>query len=295
MPAPATTITVLAATGCGSRKRPIASQLSPPTITSRKDRIEQRGEDRRAAEAVGEALRRRAPGQDRGRPGDAEAEHVAHVVAGVGQQRHGMADEAADDLQHHEAGIEGDPDGEGPAEACRRVIVAVAAVRMRGRVRHDRGRARDGHAARDRDSWTPCLAMAFPTGLPHFTRRVQIGSRDPRGEQVRPRVALRESRRRRRHHRGGTRGGRLQRPGSGGASRSCCNPVRRFAGRVVQAISIRIGRRTIPTVAGLNTSSKPHGGSVASAALLSIPPGAPLTCAARGRGSLRSSGPDRET
>ena len=51
-------------------------------------------------------------------------------------------------------------------------------------------------------------------------------------------------------------------------------------GWVVQAISILTGRRTIiPRVTGLNMSSKPHGGSVASAALLTIPPGALLICA----------------
>jgi hypothetical protein len=48
----------------------------------------------------------------------------------------------------------------------------------------------------------------------------------------------------------------------------------------LQTISILTGRQLfIPTIAGLNRSSKPHGGSVASAALLTMPPGAPLTCA----------------
>ena len=73
-------------------------------------------------------VRRRALREHGGRPGDAEAQNVAHVVAGVGQQRDGIAEQTVDHLQNHEAGVEGDPDGERLAETRGRVDVAVAAV-----------------------------------------------------------------------------------------------------------------------------------------------------------------------
>jgi NaMN:DMB phosphoribosyltransferase len=49
-------------------------------------------------------------------------------VAGVGQQRDGIAQHAIDHLENHEASIEGDPDGERLAETGGRVNMAVAAL-----------------------------------------------------------------------------------------------------------------------------------------------------------------------
>ena len=68
---------------------------------------------------VGARLESRAADQ-----ATAEAEDVAHVVTGVGQQRHRIAEQAEDHLQNHEARVEGDPDGERPSKARGRVGVA---------------------------------------------------------------------------------------------------------------------------------------------------------------------------
>ena len=67
-------------------------------------------------------------GEHGGRPGDGEAEDVAYVVAGVGQERDGIAQKAIDHLENDEAGIEGDPDCKGGAEARGRVEAADPAV-----------------------------------------------------------------------------------------------------------------------------------------------------------------------
>jgi hypothetical protein len=49
-------------------------------------------------------------------------------VPGVGQQRHGIAHQAVDRFDDHEAEIERDPDGEGLAKTRRRMDVRVAMI-----------------------------------------------------------------------------------------------------------------------------------------------------------------------
>ena len=89
--------------------------------------VEQRGENRRAAQAVAEPRRRRAPGQHGGEPGDRQRQNVAEIVAGVGQQRDRMGENAARNFGDDEAGVERDADGERPAEigGAWRVAMAV--------------------------------------------------------------------------------------------------------------------------------------------------------------------------
>ena len=49
-------------------------------------------------------------------------------MPGVGQQRDRIAEQAEDHFQNHEPRVEGDPDGERPAETGGRVKVALAVV-----------------------------------------------------------------------------------------------------------------------------------------------------------------------
>ena len=88
IPAAATAITVLSPTGWGRRA------AAPPPARSRRrqqqhHRVRQRRQDRAAAPAVGAraASEGGAPSQA-ARPGQQQAQHVAKVVGGVGQQRH---------------------------------------------------------------------------------------------------------------------------------------------------------------------------------------------------------------
>ena len=76
----------------------------------------QRRQDRRLLEPVGEPRRGRALGHDRARPGDHQAEHVRQIVAGVGEQRHRIGEEAVNRLDRDEAEVERDADREGAAE-----------------------------------------------------------------------------------------------------------------------------------------------------------------------------------
>ena len=112
----------------------MASHERPPTVTSKKDRVEQGGKDRRAAHPVSEALGRRTPGEDAREPGDAKSKDVAEIVSGVGQQRHGIAHQAVERFDDDEAEIERDADRESFAEARRRMGVRVAMIVMVVRV-----------------------------------------------------------------------------------------------------------------------------------------------------------------
>ncbi len=62
-----------------------------------------------------------APGQD-------QRQHVASIVAGVGEQRHGMRQHAVNCLNEHQSDIEDSGDGEGGSERGRRMAVVVVVV-----------------------------------------------------------------------------------------------------------------------------------------------------------------------
>ena len=104
-------------------------------------RIGERREDRSLLQTISEPGRRRAPGHHRSRPGNNEPEHIRQIVAGVGQQRHRVGEEAVDCLDRKKAEVERDSDGERSAEIARRMRMAVrvyvgVAVRMVGHA-HD--------------------------------------------------------------------------------------------------------------------------------------------------------------
>ena len=90
---------------------------------------------------LGARLRR-----DRGAPGHEQAEHVAQIVAGIGQQRGRIAEIAVDGLGHDERGVERDADRERLAEiggrmdmrVARPCMAVVVAMIMRVVVVHDR-------------------------------------------------------------------------------------------------------------------------------------------------------------
>ena len=64
--------------------------------------VDQRREDRRFLQAVGEARRRGALRHHRAGPGDDQAEHVGQIVPGVGEQGHRVGEEAEDGLDDDE-------------------------------------------------------------------------------------------------------------------------------------------------------------------------------------------------
>ena len=64
--------------------------------------VEQRGEDRRTAQAVGIAGRRRPLDQNAGDPGNDQAQHIGEVVTRVRQQRYGVRKHAEHELHRNE-------------------------------------------------------------------------------------------------------------------------------------------------------------------------------------------------
>src|SRR5206468_2996223 len=66
--------------------------------------------------------------QQRRAPGQAEAEHVGQVVAGVGHQRGRVGDEAVHEFDGDEGRVQADRDREGAAVAVRRRMVVVMAM-----------------------------------------------------------------------------------------------------------------------------------------------------------------------
>ena len=92
------------------------------------DGVGQRRQDAAAAPAVGAPRGRGAPGQRGGAPGDQQAQHVAQVVHGIGQQRDRVRRHAIENLQHDERGVGGGADGERPAERGRRMGVPTMAA-----------------------------------------------------------------------------------------------------------------------------------------------------------------------
>ena len=80
-----------------------------------REAVDEGGHHREAVEAVGAARVGRAAGDAEGEPGHGEGGEVGQHVAGVGEERERAGDEAAGDLDDHEAAGEerGDADGAG--------------------------------------------------------------------------------------------------------------------------------------------------------------------------------------
>src|SRR6185437_1334977 len=110
------------------------------------DGVRQGGEDRALTVAVGPLLRRLAAGEPGGAPGEGEAEHVAEIVPGIGEQRHRARQNAEGRLDRDEAEIEGDSEAIGRLEAPRRVPWRVMRVRMTGVIVRHQSSPRRGFA-----------------------------------------------------------------------------------------------------------------------------------------------------
>ena len=152
MPIAATAIIVLPATGSGDPRRRMASHERPPTVTSKKTALNRAARIDEPRMPVSEALGRRTPGEDARQPGDAKSKDVAEIVSGVGQQRHRVAHQAVERFDDDEAEIERDADGEGFAEARRRVGVR-------------RGHDRHGHESGRYDRGTSRSPFADPKSI----------------------------------------------------------------------------------------------------------------------------------
>ena len=137
MPTSATQMTVISATGSGLPRRCTASQTMAPTASSSSAGVGQRHQDRAALQPVGVARRRATLDQRRRAPRHHQAQNVAQIVAGVGQQGERVGDDAIGRLDDDEADIEGDADGKGAVVVRRPVAVRMTmgvAVRLAGRV-----------------------------------------------------------------------------------------------------------------------------------------------------------------
>ena len=89
------------------------------------DRVEQGGENGGTAQAIGVARGRALPGERARRPGDQQRQHVAQIVAGVGEQGDGVADDAIGGFDDDERDVERRANREGAPEAARSVRVSV--------------------------------------------------------------------------------------------------------------------------------------------------------------------------
>ena len=125
-----TSITSLPATGLRIGEAVDCFQRDGAGGDEQENRVEQSGEDRGTAQAVGAAAGGRAAREHRGAPGDGEAEHVAEIVSGIRDQRHGMADHARRGAHDDEAKIQHDTHRERRAEIGGGVGVAVVIVRV---------------------------------------------------------------------------------------------------------------------------------------------------------------------
>ena len=121
----ATIITVPLATGSGCMKRQHRLPGDGADRRQQDQPIGEGGEDGGGAHAVGEARARPPVGDGEGAPGQDQTDDVAEIVPGVGQQRERVGEQAVDDLRGDQRDIERGGDGEGAAEALRRVRMAV--------------------------------------------------------------------------------------------------------------------------------------------------------------------------
>ena len=89
-PAAATHMIVLPTTTSGRAMRPIASQVMPPTTTSKIMAFVSAGENGKPAPTIRAAFSRQGLADLNRCPCDEQTENVAHVVAGIGKQRERM-------------------------------------------------------------------------------------------------------------------------------------------------------------------------------------------------------------
>ena len=119
----------------GRRRMEQAPHRFRPDRTDRdqqEQRIDQRRQDRGLLEAVSEARARRAARHHRPGPGDDQPENVGQVVSRVRQQCHRIGGKTEYCLDHDEADVEANPDGEGSPEIGRSVGMGVRVVGHRG-------------------------------------------------------------------------------------------------------------------------------------------------------------------
>jgi hypothetical protein len=91
-------------------------------------RIAQRRQDRGSSQTVGVAVAGRTARQPHRQPRDAQAQHVAEIMTGVGYQRQGIGHQSPGDFGDDIDGIKHDPDGERPSERSRRVMMMALPV-----------------------------------------------------------------------------------------------------------------------------------------------------------------------
>ena len=131
-PSDATQITIMPETGCGRYQPLHRLDRDRAHRDQQDDGIEQGREDGGAAEAVGETVGRLAPAEPIRAPGCRQPHHVAEIVSGIGQERHGMADQPIGQFHQHEDEIE--REGEGEDAALARMVgmpgLGVAVMRM---------------------------------------------------------------------------------------------------------------------------------------------------------------------
>ena len=106
--------------------------------------IDQGGEDRGPAIAVGVGLRRPPGGEPRPAPRQQQGKHVGQVMDGVGNQCQRIGGIAEGKLGGHEHAVEHRADRKGPAEIDRRMVVAgvIVPVGMIVVMRHQGNRSR---------------------------------------------------------------------------------------------------------------------------------------------------------
>ena len=78
--------------------------------------IGERRQNGAAPQTIGIGLRGRAPGQHRRGPCHHQPKHVSKVMPCIGDQGHGVREQAVDDFGDDETEIEGSADGEGRAK-----------------------------------------------------------------------------------------------------------------------------------------------------------------------------------
>ena len=94
------------------------------------DRIGEGGEDRAAAQPVGEPIAGPATAQNRRTPGQRETEHVPEVVPGIGNQSKRTGEDPGNRFASNIDKVEGDPNREGAP-----VIQVARRMTMFGRAR----------------------------------------------------------------------------------------------------------------------------------------------------------------
>ena len=162
MPSAATAITIPPGTSGGAANRRRDSPSSAPEKPDQQQRVGQRRQLRGATPAIGVARGRLALGEQRGAPGQGQAERVAQVVQGVRQQGQGLDVEAVAGLDRRVGQVDRHRDRERARSAWVRMAMAMrvamaVAVFMAGHARFPQP--------------PPCTSV--PSGSP---RRIRISA-----------------------------------------------------------------------------------------------------------------------